>query len=56
MNTYKKFGNYGIDIGLPAVLGLAGEALGGSAEAAAAASLGSVAADQVHSRTDFGLR
>ena len=47
INTYKKLGHYGLDIGLPAALGLAGEALGGPVGAAA---------DQVHSRTGFGLR
>jgi hypothetical protein len=56
INTYKKIGQYGLDIGVPAVLGLAGEMVGGPAGAAAAASLGSIAADQVHSRTGFGLR
>ena len=56
MNTYKKLGHYGLDIGVPAALGLAGEALGGPVGAAAAASLGSIAADQVHNRTGFGLR
>jgi hypothetical protein len=56
INTYKKIGQYGLDIGVPAVLGVAGEMLGGPAGAAAASSLGSIAADQVHSRTGFGIK
>jgi hypothetical protein len=56
INTYKKIGQYGLDIGVPILASVAGEMLGGPVGAVAGEALGQVAADQVHSRTGFGVK
>ena len=56
LNTYRKMGEYGVDIGIPILAGVAGEMLGGPAGAAAGSALGSIAADQISSRTGRGVK
>ena len=43
-------------LGIPILAGVVGEMLGGPAGAAAGSALGSVAADQINSRTCFGIK